>query len=428
MDRKIIGSLLTDTKYMKYCSFLKPEMIENEVGKRLYKAILQRYQLGLPINLIELVQDVEDDVLDKTIIGKYIGSCTTETANSVSEFKSAAEYIANEYRAKSLREVCERQSYQPKDIKKTLADLNKFTEEMLKTDKPKGRELKDIVGKFKDYYGKEHEQGLRTGFYELDEIINELGKGDVTILGARPAVGKSALALQILCNVSEKGKKVAYFNLEMTDQQILERVIARYSGINLLRLRKAIRFMEDERTAYAKAIDKVESMKGLYIFSGSYTTTEMKTLCKNMDFDLVVIDYLQLIKTDHSYGNRVAEVGEISKGIKAIAMEMQVPVIALSQLNRSKSSTDEPTISDLRESGDIEQDASTVLLMWNIDLDGKMKGLKVEKNRQGELGKVALSYDGSHMKFDTVNHQKFEQTEKEYKNVSSNKGKSSPFE
>ena len=186
--------------------------------------------------------------------------------------------------------------------------------------------------------------------------------------------------------------------------------------------------MEDERTAYAKAIDKVESMKGLYIFSGSYTTTEMKTLCKNMDFDLVVIDYLQLIKTDHSYGNRVAEVGEISKGIKAIAMEMQVPVIALSQLNRSKSSTDEPTISDLRESGDIEQDASTVLLMWNIDLDGKMKGLKVEKNRQGELGKVALSYDGSHMKFDTVNHQKFEQTEKEYKNVSSNKGKSSPFE
>ena len=106
-------------------------------------------------------------------MGKYIGSCTTETANSVSEFKSAAEYIANEYRAKSLREVCERQSYQPKDIKKTLADLNKFTEEMLKTDKPKGRELKDIVGKFKDYYGKEHEQGLRTGFYELDEIINE---------------------------------------------------------------------------------------------------------------------------------------------------------------------------------------------------------------------------------------------------------------
>ena len=162
-------------------------------------------------------------------------------------------------------------------------------------------------------------------------------------------------------------------------------------------------------------MERIKNYKNIIIYSGSFTTNDIKMHCKNQDFDLVVIDYLQLVKANKSYNNRVSEVGDVSKGIKALAMELKIPVIALSQLNRTKNATDEPTISDLRESGDIEQDASNVMLMWNIDEAGTVKGLKIEKNRQSVLGKVALSFEGSEMEFKAITHKPFEVVEREYK-------------
>ena len=409
MEIKIISSLLTDSSFMKYYyGKVQPEMFEIPVCREAYTQCLRLYDFNQPINLVELKKNMQGTA-DEDDINELFKRCLNESIYSSSEAKSCQKAICDRFKATQLKSLCNSLSFLPKDVNEAIRTLNKATEDMLKGFETRGSQLSEITAKYESYYGHEHEQGIRTGLYELDEILNGLGKGDVTVLGARPAVGKSALVTQILMNVADKGKRVGYFNLEMTDQQIFERIIARYSGIGLLRLRKAVTFMTEEKKNYDKAIEKVKNNKNLVIFSGSYTPNEMKMLCKNQGFDLIVIDYLQLVKADKAYGNRVAEVGDISKSIKALAMELKVPVIALSQLNRSKSATDEPSISDLRESGDIEQDASNVLLMWNLDEKGTTKGLKVEKNRQGELGKVALNFDGSKMNFDTINHKSFDQ-------------------
>lgn len=413
MEIKIISSLLTDSKYMKhYYGKVKPEMFEIPLCRETFTQCLRLYDLNQPINMVELKKLLEGTFAEEDIATMF-KRCIQESVYSDAEARSCQKAICDRFKASQLKSLCNSLSFLPKDVNEAIRTLNKATEDMLKGFETKGSHISEIATKYENYYGHEHEQGIRTGLYELDEILNGLGKGDVTVLGARPAVGKSALATQILMHVADKGKRVGYFNLEMTDQQIFERILARYSGIGLLRLRKAIAFNSEEKKAYIKAIDKIKSNTNLVIYSGSYTPGEMKMLCKNQAFDLIVVDYLQLVKADKSYGNRVAEVGDISKSIKALAMELKVPVIALSQLNRSKGATDEPTISDLRESGDIEQDASNVLLMWNLDENGTTKGLKVEKNRQGELGKVALKFEGSKMTFDTINHKSFEIVEKE---------------
>ena len=129
--------------------------------------------------------------------------------------------------------------------------------------------------------------------------------------------------------------------------------------------------------------------------------SEIRQLCKNQNYDIIVIDYLQLVKADKTYANRASEVGDISKAIKALSTELNVPIILLSQLNRVSESreTKEPTMADLRESGDIEQDASNIILLWNVSEDRRHKGLKVEKQRQGEPMKEGIDFDGDHMTF-----------------------------
>jgi replicative DNA helicase len=133
-----------------------------------------------------------------------------------------------------------------------------------------------------------------------------------------------------------------------------------------------------------------------------------------MDYDIIIIDYLQLLKADNTYrGNRAAEVGEISRAIKNLAMELNIPIIALSQLNRASMGRDdkEPTMSELREAGNIEQDASVIMLLWNIDENDKSKkGCKIEKNRQGECGKIVMRFNGDTMRF--------EETDEDFKSAS----------
>lgn len=413
MELKIIGSLLTDSDYMKYYyGKVKPEMFTNPLCREAYIQCLRLYDLNQPINITEIKKALEGTADNESILN-LIKGCVAETIYSGAEARSCQKAICDRYKATCLRNMCNNLSFLPKDINTTIRELNKATEDMLKGSQTKGISLADVTKQYKDYYGHEHPLGIKTGLYEVDELLVGLDKGDVTVIGARPAVGKSALVTQILMNVADKGHRVGYFNLEMTDKQILERIISRYSGIDLLRLRKAKNFMTEEKAKYNTAIEKIENNKNLILFSGSYTVGEMKFLCKNQGFDLIVIDYLQLVKAEKTYGSREAEIGDISTAIKSMAMELKVPIIELSQLNRKIEATDEPSMNDLRESGRIEQDASNILLLWNIDEAGKTKALKIEKNRQGILGKVALDFDGSKMHFETINHKPFDLIVKE---------------
>lgn len=397
-EMAIISCLLTDTDCLsKVYDTLKPEMFTDAFCRDSYTEIVRMYDLSEKVTVYGLQQRLETDFVDSSDIMAFLKDCLAQVSLSA-DIKHYADTVINEYKARELKKLLERVSLKPKDIKDSLAEVIAQAEAIQGTECNKGRSSKDIVDSYENDYFKEKPIGVTSDIAGLDDIITDFGKGDVAIIGARPAVGKSALATQICVTLAKKGLRVGYFNLEMGEQQIFERLVAKESGIELNRIRRATNFLGEEQQKYQKATELLK-MKNFIIFSGSYTAGEMKNVCRNQDFSVVVVDYLQLIKPDKEYGNRVAEVGNISKTLKALAMELNVPVIALSQLSRKTDETKEPELADLRESGDIEQDASTVILMWNISDDRKYNGLKVAKNRQGTLGKIALEFKGENMTF-----------------------------
>jgi replicative DNA helicase len=222
------------------------------------------------------------------------------------------------------------------------------------------------------------------------------------VIGARPSVGKSALVTQIATYMVKQGKRVGFYNLEMKDQQIYERLLAAESGIGIKRIKRALAFTGDEQERFDKANEVIRGYKDLVINTGAKKISDIRAESRHMNYDIIIIDYMQLILPEDRYkGSRFAEVGQISHEIKALAMEFNIPVIALSQLNRLSAvkETKEPTMAELRESGDVEQDASIIMLMWNLTEDRTVKGLKVDKNRQGEVGKEKLNFEGNFMRF-----------------------------
>ena len=279
------------------------------------------------------------------------------------------------------------------------AEMLQELEAMKENDTVKIHALNEIVDSISDGYFKEPDtEPLYTGLEKLDNTLGGLEGGDMIVIGARPAVGKSAFVTQIAINLADRKKKIAFYNLEMSDKQVYERLLSRKSRIGLNRIRRARSFLGDEKDRFDKANQELKKST-LFIRSGAVTVSQIRNECRHLDLDCIVIDYIQLLRSDIHYQSRANEVGAISKAIKALAMELNIPIIALSQLNRvSEMRQDKvPTMGELREAGDIEQDASIILLMWNI-VDDK-KGLKVEKNRQGILSTEVLRFDGDNMKF-----------------------------
>lgn len=399
-ENGLIVRLITEpTSIKNIYGKVNPEMFNNTMCRDAYTEIIRHYdKTGEIHNIVSLAPKLESNERDKSDVMTWLKTIV-ESDMGIGSTKSYVDGIVADYKVNRLRNLFDTSDLKSGAVESTISNLISELEALKDNKQRDSHSLAEITKRSKDKYFIEHEEGIKTGITSLDDIILCLGKGDVTVIGARPSVGKSAFATQIITTVAKTGKRVGYFNLEMSDEQIFERIIASTSGIDLNRIRRAISFIGEEKQKYDEAVEKLEKFTNLEIFSGSYSASEIKHKCRNQDFDLVVIDYLQIVKPDKMYGNRVAEVGDISKTIKALAMELKVPVIALSQLNRSKKATDEPEINDLRESGDIEQDASTILFLWNIDEFGQYKGISVEKNRQGIKGKKALEFDGSHMTF-----------------------------
>ena len=188
----------------------------------------------------------------------------------------------------------------------------------------------------------------------------------------------------------------------MTSKQIYERAIAKASGINMKRIRNATNFLNDEKAKFDKGNDLLSQESNLYIYEGSFMVKDIKAEQMVNRYDAIFIDYLQLLRPDRTRTNRREEVADISKGLKRIAMDYKIPVFALSQLNRASelNKDKEPTMAELREAGDIEQDASTILMLWNPNKeDFTTKMLKVEKGRQTGNSRQILRFEGSRMTF-----------------------------
>ena len=399
-EKGLIGCVLTNPECMtQIYNRIRVEMFTNDFCQDIYRCLMTLYDNGEQITVSEISRLLEDNRRKKSEIAPFLLSCV-ENVTSVVEIKGYANSIESEFKTKQIQKVINNTKFEAKNIDSIIEDLQATLEGLKKTNPNDVKTLSEIAEENKDKCFKDDVDRdlIKTGFDKFDNCIGGFDKGEMIVIGARPSAGKSAFITQVICNIAEKGISVGYFNLEMGNKQIYHRIVARYSGIDLSRVQHARYFLQDEEERFNKANDKIKNFHNVVVLT-MRKLSEIKSECRHRKFGLIVIDYLQLIIPTRTFDSKAAEVGEISKQLKALAMELQIPVVALSQMNRKVRSTDEPTMSELRESGNIEQDASIITLLWNMDDKGKHKGLKVDKNRQGTTMKEVLKFEGSLMTF-----------------------------
>ena len=296
--------------------------------------------------------------------------------------------------------------------------LNRAAQEMTTISHVKSRSVIPISEAAKDFWDELNRQekgihGLRTGLYNLDSIIGGLNKSDLIILAARPSMGKSALALNIAANVA-KLNSVLFFSLEMSLKQLLTRLYSADSGVPSTKIQFKS-YSDEETDLILSSCDHLAQLKLHLDDTAGLSLMAMKLRARRVKqkygLDLIVVDYLQLMAGSGKYkDNRVQEVSELSRGLKALARELDIPIIALSQLSRAVElrADKRPMLSDLRESGSIEQDADLVMFLYreeyydrDIDVDKrKDTELIIAKNRNGFTGTARLLFDKATQNFD----------------------------
>lgn len=408
-EQNIIGALLMNQECIAdVSSILEPNMFKDALLGNIYREYLRAYENGHETSLPDIEQRLRSDEYPSSIIVDRVKDCMSSIPTTVL-IKQDANVVINDYKAYRLDKFLNTIKISPANLKDQIRAISEELEVLQDKKQEKSKTLAEITRENKGNYFKERDvKPLYLGFNKLDEMLGGLEGGDMIVIGARPAVGKSALVTQITSNLAKQGKRIGFYNLEMQNKQVYERFVVSESGISLTRLRRAIKFLGDEEERFNKANETLEKAENIVITSGgAKSVSDIRSESKHMDYDIIIIDYMQLLKAETTYrGNRAAEVGEISRSIKNLAMELNIPIIALSQLNRvsEMKETKEPTMAELREAGNIEQDASVIILMWNLDSDDRSKkGCKVEKNRQGNTGKVVMRFNGDLMKFEETN-------------------------
>lgn len=405
-EQSLLGCILLENDSLdKIYGYVKPEMFESQFNQDMYRVMLAKHDKGEPIELQGLAQALESIAMTQEQIVNVVTEMVVNTDSSL-YIKSYADVLVKDWKSRECKKMFQSIDFSPNTIDDTIADLMTKFELLQENKKTPLKSLKSIVEKCKDNYFRDNKGvgDVKTGIFQLDEKLISLGKKDLTIIAARPAVGKSVFAMQIAKYNAQQGKKVAVFSLEMDDEQLYERLAVSECDINLTRLQRAKSFLQGEKESFNKGNAKL-SEYNIDIASGSFTVNDIYALVKHQNYDLIIIDYLQLIEPDKKYrGNRTAEVGEISRGLKKITMRLGIPIIALSQLNRESASKKdkEPDMSELRESGSLEQDASNIIMVWNLNDDDNCiyKGVKIAKCRQGLKGKIGMKFDGDHMTFE----------------------------
>ena len=264
-------------------------------------------------------------------------------------------------------------------------------------------------------------KGIPMGFSKLDEITSGLNKSDLVIIGARPAMGKTSFALNIARNVAMAGKKVVFFSLEMSNEQLASRVLATEARVDSNKFRSG-NISPDEWVRIAEATDRLYKCNLYFDDTASITVPEVKSkIRRTKDVDCIIIDYLGLMESAKKKENRVQEVTEITRSLKMLAKDMKIPVVCCCQLSRGPEkngkASNRPQLSDLRESGSIEQDADIVMMLYregyyygkdkNNDaeqVDMTQADVDVVKNRHGSTERVKLHWDAQYTLFSTLEY------------------------
>ena len=422
-EQAVLGSMLTDNDaVMAAVEVLKEDAFYREDNKIIYQAILNLYSKSEPIDIITLKDELESMGKFEQVGGfEYLASLPDKvptTANVQKYIKIVEEKSVLRNLIKTANEIIELGYNPTEDVEDIMDGAEKKIFDIMQSKNTKSyTPIKDVlVESFtnleKLYNQKQHVTGVPTQFYYLDDKTAGLHGSELILVAARPAMGKTAFALNIATNAALRANvPVAIFSLEMSKDQLVNRMLCSEAMVDSNKVRTG-KLDEEDWTKLAEAIGPL-SEAGVYIDdTPGISVMEIRTKCRKLKMEknigLVVIDYLQLISgSNKRNGSREQEISEISRSLKVLAKELNVPVIALSQLSRAVEQRDDhrPMLSDLRESGAIEQDADIVMFLYRDDYYNKESAEKdiaeviIAKQRGGSTGTVKLYWMGNYTKF-----------------------------
>jgi replicative DNA helicase len=383
---------------------------------QIYKVMLELSSKGEPIDILTLSHKLTERSLIDQVGGSNYLSELTNSVPASTNIKHYADIVNKKHILRKIIEAGDDISELGfrEDIEDVFETLDQAEKRMMGINNNAGghafTSLKDSLPEAWERLEKLHEskgelRGVPTGFHDLDQYLSGLQKSDLIILAARPSMGKTTLALDIARQAAlNHGTPTVIFSLEMSTQQLVDRMLAAQSKVNAWNLRTGNLSSETE---FSKIRDSLDSLSKAPIFIDDLagnSIVRMRSVCRRIRAEngigLIIVDYLQLMSTSKNYDNMVNQVTEISRSLKALAKEFDVPVIALSQLSRAvESRGGRPRLSDLRDSGSIEQDADIVMFIHRED-KGKDESertniaeILIEKHRNGPVGKVDLYFD-----------------------------------
>ena len=423
-EKSVLGSVLMDKEiFFAVSEFVAEDDFYSEAHREIFRAMVELYQKGEPIDIITVTDCLARRGSLEAVGGRvYVAMLSTSvptTANATQYAKMIAEKAILRKLITASGKITEEAFSEKLDSRDVLDSAEKTILEIARSSKTGDFvPIRNVMARNIDAIQEAEARGgglagISTGYTELDKLTTGLKPSDLIIIAARPSMGKTSLGLNIALNAATRsGARVVIFSLEMPDTGLGLRLLAQEARVDLKKLQVGDLSLEDWENI-TKASEKISAADIIIDQSNSIGVMEMRNKCRRITaekkIDLIVIDYMQLMQSDGKVESRQLEMAQISRYLKQLAREMECPVIAMSQLSRAaekRSGDNRPMLSDLRDSGAIEQDADLVMFIYRADYyknstetKDNISEIIIAKNRNGETGTAKLTWLPQYTRF-----------------------------
>jgi len=425
-ELSVLGAVLICPElYPEAAEILTPDDFDYILHKTLFEKMGKLYGETGKVDLIALLENLPAANDDDRRQNKEYLMRLSDSVPVVSNLSDYCDYVKKRSigrKAVNIIKNSDLRGLTGADIAETVQSVAEQLSELVRDKgRAKMKNIKDVLHEiYRNVYEETEDISIGTGFWRLDKLLDGIYPGDLITIGAGTSVGKTAFALQIIANMAKKGKKITLYSQEMTEKQNVQRIVSRLSGVEVKKLKRADRTSETEKQKVSEACEIAYKYLVNISSEGGLRVSDIRLDCvKNKDIDIIFIDHVGLMRGEKGVKQgRTEELSQIMKDIRALALQINKPIILLAQFNRdikpevSKKGVIkyiEPQLHHFKDSSEVEQSSGTIVLLWRMpgyddekSPNYRMIGVKVEKNRQGETGKMYMKFDAPIMNFTEV--------------------------